>query len=403
MRYLPAHGWVPTLLTVDPAQHVEDLDPALRSLVPTDAKIITVGALPIWLTAPFGLKGEIGLRGFFHLRAAIAREVAATRPEVVLFTGSPFYPMLLSRWVQQHLGVPVVLDFQDPWVSREGAARRRWTKGWLANKLAIALEPRALAGASWVTSVSERQNTDLANRYPSLDRIRMSAIPIGGDPTDFLSCETFSSSTMIDNNINSEFVIVYTGTVWNAAMHVLRQFLMGAQIASERLDGLAINMRLFFMGTTANPNYTEKFQVVSLMKELGINIRITEIPERRPFLQAVTAMSKAGVNLIIGSEEPHYTASKIYPILMANRPHLSILHRESSSHAILAEAGGGIAIAFENRQDLDALPARIADALVALATQPESVGAIDPLAYAPYTAQAVAGQFAEVFETVAVK
>ena len=164
-KHLPAHGWEPAVIAVDPAQHVEPQDPELRALVSADLRIIETGALPVRWTAPFGLKGEIGLRGFFHLRAAIAAELSARRPEVVLITGSPFYPLLLARWITQRWGIPVVLDLQDPWASKEGAGRPRWSKGWFAHRLAVALEPRALRGASWVTSVSARQNAEIGRAH----------------------------------------------------------------------------------------------------------------------------------------------------------------------------------------------------------------------------------------------
>ena len=43
---------------------------------------------------------------------------------VVLITGSPYYPMLFAGVVKRRFGVPVVLDFQDPWVSAWGQASR---------------------------------------------------------------------------------------------------------------------------------------------------------------------------------------------------------------------------------------------------------------------------------------
>ena len=111
-------------------------------------------------------------------------------------------------------------------------------------------------------------------------------------------------------------------------------------------------------------------------------------------------MSSAQINLIIGSEEPHYTASKIYPILMADRPHLSILQSRSSSHEILSRASGGITLAFETTAELDALIPKIAEELVKLSIQPESVGRVDPPTYADYTAHSVAGCFAVMFRRV---
>lgn len=401
VKHLPAHGWRAKVICVEPSFHIERLDPALATLVPDDVSIIRVGALPINLTRPLGIAGDIGLRGFSHIRAAIEREMRTDRPDVVMITGSPFFPMLLAGWIKRRWGVPVVLDFQDPWVTPVGAAARIGSKAWLAHRLAVIFEPKAVRHAAFITSVSDKQNEELASRYPFLDRSRMAGIPIGGDPEDFAG---FTKESRCDAQPSSELVsIVYTGTVWQAAVPVLQKLLAGAKLACNALANTNYDLRFLFMGTTANPNPSGDYRVLPYAQSLGIEDRIIEIPERRPFLEAVKAMTRASVNLIIGSEEPHYTASKIFPILMADRPHLSVLHKESSSHRILDDAGGGIALSFNNAEDLEVLPDRIAEAIITLATNPSSVGRVNPAAYAEYTARAVVGKFAVIFEHLRIE
>jgi hypothetical protein len=101
---------------------------------------------------------------------------------------------------------------------------------------------------------------------------------------------------------------------------------------------------------------------------------------------------------MIGSDEPHYTASKIYPNLMSGTPYLSLFHRASSAHSILSAAGGGLAFAFDTPDDLDKLKPALADGLARLVADPRSLGRADPSVYASFTARSVAGQFAEILE-----
>ncbi len=136
------------------------------------------------MTRPIGI-GDLAIRSLYQTSREIDQLMAEANPQVVFFTGSPFYHMLLARRINRRFGVPVVLDFQDPWVSAYGATRPKWSKEGLAHWLATVLEPLALRGASYVTSVSDGQNLEMAERYPWLDRSRMAAIPIGGDPEDF--------------------------------------------------------------------------------------------------------------------------------------------------------------------------------------------------------------------------
>src|SRR5262249_14876279 len=184
VKHLPATGWTPIVLCVDETYHEQHLDPALAALVPECVQVVKTTALPALLTRGLGF-GDIGLRAWWPLRKALVRLLETRRVGTLLITGSPFYPMLLAPGVKRRFGVPVVLDFQDPWVSAWGAAQSPLSKAGLAHKLAAVLEPRALRGCDFVISVSDTQNYEMAARYPWFDRSRMAGIPIGGDPDDF--------------------------------------------------------------------------------------------------------------------------------------------------------------------------------------------------------------------------
>ena len=73
-KHLPAYGWRPTVVCVDPHYHIEKLDPELARLVPPSVEIVRAGAIPVCLTRPFGIAGDIGLRGYLHFRAAVQKK-----------------------------------------------------------------------------------------------------------------------------------------------------------------------------------------------------------------------------------------------------------------------------------------------------------------------------------------
>ncbi|MBL8330558.1 MAG: glycosyltransferase [Rubrivivax sp.] len=402
VKHLGAHGWEPTVITVDARHHAEVLDPALRTLVPASARIVETGALPMGWTAWLGLRGEIGLRGWFHLRAELARQIESLQPSVVLITGSPFYPMLLSRWIQRRYGVPVVLDLQDPWASKEGTTRKRWTKGWLSHQLAVALEPRALSGATWVTSVSERQNADLCERYDWLDRDRMSAIPIGGDPEDFaaLRVQGRPDGLAAAESNGGDLAFSYVGTALPHAAPLLSLLFEGLAQLRRSSPDVAARIRVRFVGTSNQPGHSTDYRVRHLAEAAGVADLVSEQPGRVGFLDALRILATSHAVLMIGSDEPHYTASKIYPGLMSGRPFFSLYHEASSAHAILSLAGGGISIAFRGSSSNGATVTEIAQALRRIAIQPETLGTRNTGSFANYTATAVAGQFAAVFDKI---
>ena len=399
-KHLPAFGWQPIVLRADERHYTEALDPALASLVPNSVGQVRTQAIPAWIARLMAV-GDIGLRGFNGFRGALDALAKAQPIDVVLITGSPFYPMLLARHAREHLNIPVILDFQDPWVSAEGARQRPWTKGWASHKLAVTLEPNAVRHADFITSVSERQNDEMATRYPWLDRSRLAAIPIGGDPDDFIALRRYPPTSPQVRLSPGLKHFVYVGAFLPRAAPLAHVLFRALSALRDARPGLASMLKLTFVGTSNQPSGSGGNRVKPIADSHGVGDLVDEHPPRVPFLEALSLLANADSLMMIGSDEPHYTASKIYPNLMASRPYLSIFHKASSAHAILTAAGGGSAFAFNGQAALEALVEPIKEALAKLVDHPEAFGKPNPKAYAPYTARAVAGQFADVFARVA--
>lgn len=397
-KHLPSHGWRPIIVRVDERHYSEPNDEALAGLVPDDVAQVRTSAIDARFARMAGI-GDVGLRGYLAIKQALARVIPHNRPAAVLITGSPFYPMLLSRWIRQTYAVPVVLDFQDPWVSAEGGTRPRWSKGGLSHQLALALEPRALRSAAFVTSVSDVQNDEMANRYRWWPRERMAAIPIGGDPGDFDAVRTGEgalSPLLSQDKIN----ISYVGTYWPRAERPVRALLRAIAALRATHPQVAAGLQFNFVGTSGRPGAGGASTVKPVADELGIGDMMAEVPQRVPYLEAIAVMAQSDGLIVFGSDEPHYTASKVFPVLMSGRPYVSLLHQASSGHSALSSAGGGMALSFSDASDLEAMVPSIADALVQLATSPARWGLAKVETYASGNAHGVAGRFAEVFARV---
>jgi hypothetical protein len=393
-KHLPAVGWRPTVICVDEAYHEEALDPDFANFAQLDAEIIKVGALPIKLTRPFGL-GEISARAWRPLRAALFARLKRSPVGTVLITGSPYYPMLLASEIRKRFGVPVVLDFQDPWVSAWGATQPFLSKQGLSHALARVLEPRALRHADFVTSVSAIQNAELAQRHPWFDASRMAAIPIGGDREDFRSLVMSGGAPAPLDPMH--VTLSYVGTIWPAVNDSLKLLLRAVAHLKTARPKIYASLRLNFVGTTADPNGRGGYRVMPLAEQEGVADIIIETPERIGYLKALAITRRSEGILMLGSDEPHYTASKIYGVLMSGRPYLSLFHQDSSSHAILTAAGGGLAIGFTPEGRWSLIEA-IADGLTRFVEHPDSFDKADPLSYTDYEASAIAARFGNVFD-----
>ena len=243
----------------------------------------------------------------------------------------------------------------------------------------------------------------MAARYPWLDRARMAPLPIGGDPDDFAALRaqppTEGAGDLLPGVVNLSFVGTFmprSTPLIRALFHGFRQLLVSDPTVADRI-------RLNFIGTSNQPSEQSNYRVLPIAKEVGIEDAVREVPERLPYLRALNILARSDGILLIGSDEPHYTASKIYPALMSGRPFLSLFHRASSSHAILKLSGGGLTLAFDTDKDLKALEGDIANCLRTLVVERDRLRRADPAAYAPFTAQAIARGFAEIFNLVATR
>jgi hypothetical protein len=377
----------------------EPLDWRLAELVSKDTIIRKIRGVPLKVSRPLGIT-DVGLRAYWSLRREIETLFQSDTYDVVFMTGWPFYQMLLTGYIKRHFGVPIVLDFQDPWVSAWGAVQPTFSKAGLSHRLATMLEPRALRYADFVTSVSDIQNTGMAARYPWLDASRMAAIPIGGDRDDF-AANRLRTLEAGECDLEPSFVhLSYVGTLLPKSGPLVRALFRAFVRLRSSEPALAARIRFNFVGTSNQAIDHNAYRVRPIAEAEGVADAVREIPRRIPYLQALRVVAESSGLVLIGSDEPHYTASKIYPALMSGRPYLSLFHRASNAHAILSSAGGGRALAFETREELDALEVSLAEGLRTLALHPESLGVVDPVAYAPYEASNIAGRFADVFDRV---
>lgn len=399
-RHLPSHGWKPVIVRVDPNLYLENNDYDLSSLLPEDLVQEYCSAIPVELTRRFGVT-DIGLLGYFTLRRTAEKAAKKHKANVIMLTGSPFYPLTASRYLKRVTGLPVLLDFQDPWVNSVGGTLPFFSKGRMAHRLACILEPKALVGADFITSVSDRQNDELAARQLWFDRNRMAGIPIGGDPLDFERLRT-APPIKAKHRLEPDCInFSYVGTMLPRSGPLVESILAAVACLKESDPELATRIRFNFVGTSNQVSDSAPARVMPLAQGAGVAEMVRETPGRVPFLEALSLLANSDGLIMFGSDEPHYTASKIYPNLMAKRPFVSLFHEASSAHRILSESGGGRSFAFSELAELSGLVPEIANAIGAIARDPRQIPESDPAAYADFTADSVARRYAEIFDILA--
>jgi hypothetical protein len=139
----------------------------------------------------------------------------------------------------------------------------------------------------------------------------------------------------------------------------LRAFFAAFREARDQRPELFENVVLHFIGTTYSTNGSDPFRVTAVARDCGVDASIDEHPERVPYLDSLQVMLDAHALVLLGSCQAHYTASKVFPYILAQRPLLSIFHEDSSVTTILREVNTGRIVTFQAEQD----PLEIVDEL----------------------------------------
>jgi Glycosyl transferase 4-like domain len=405
--HLPAHGWDVTLLTVDPAGYEGRLDPELASLSPRAPRTVRVRPLAVRWTRPLGL-GDLGLRALPSLARAGARLLKREPHDAVLITIYPTYPAVLGpRW-RRRFGVPFVLDYQDPWVgawgSTTGPAGQVDWKSRATRRLAEWLEPRVLRSVDGLTAVSAATLDEALARSPNLARPPSLELPIGGEPADFAALAKRPRPNPWFDPSDGNLHLVYAGTLLPLGFETLRALLRAVAELRDREPALAARLRLHFFGTSNQTAADAAPRVLPLATELGVANLVTEHPPRLDYLDALTVQVQSSALLLLGSSERHYTASKLYPALLARRPVLALYHEASTVVATLRRAARSPSVRLVTYDDETRAGDRVAAItaeLAALAAAPRyDPAAVDLTVLEEFSAARLAGRLAAFLDDV---
>lgn len=373
LPYLGEFGWSVTVLAVRPEATMSgSLDPLLERTIPDDIIVKRVYAIPSRITRVGGI-GNLGMRALpFLLRAGnklLRQSVDGNRQseierrpfDLVFFSTTQFPVMILGPIWKRKFGVPYVVDFQDPWLDDYytrtgtpppgGGMRYR-----LSRKLASYLEPRVMRDVSHVISVSPAYVETLRSRYPHLDASAFTVLPFGAPKRDFEMLEAIQVRQTIFDPADGKEHWVYIGRGGHdmtASLHLL--FASIAEARRSNPDGWT-KVRLHFVGTSYAPPDRALKTVAPIAADFGLSDIVEEQTSRVPYFQALKSLTDASLLLVIGSDSPSYSASKLYPYMLAKKPMLAVLHHQSPAVEILRKCNAGEVVTFDPAHPEPAAP-----------------------------------------------
>ena len=408
--HLAGYGWEPTVVTVDPRDYESRLDPDLAALVPGSLRVVRCRAWPARWTRLVGF-GDLGLRAFTGLLRTCSNLLRRETFDALFVTIYPAYPALLGPLLKRRFGVPFVLDYQDPWVGSWGKTvggdrgDRPDVKSRLSRWAAARLEPRVVRAADAITAVSAETYEEVRARNPEIARTPCLALPLGGEPMDFEWLRRTTRPNPYFDSADGQIHVCCVGTLLPLGFETLRAVLQAVGHIRGRRPDLYSRLRLHFFGTSNQSSADAPARVLPVAAALGVGDRVSEVPPRIRYLDALAVQTQASAILMMGSSERHYTASKLYPGLLAARPIVAVYHESSSVSEILRRAARPSAARLVTYDDAARAESRvdaIATELIAVAEDPSyDPGTADLEVMAEFSANALAGKLAKILDDAA--
>jgi glycosyltransferase involved in cell wall biosynthesis len=200
-RYLPQYGWDPTVLSVGDVGYFAHDYALLEEVLEAGVQVERTRTLdPLRLLRKEGAArlpsdssrrlarnvthafmqpdNKIGWKRYAMKRADELMERGEF--DVILATAPPFTDFLVALELQQKHGLPLVVDYRDPWTD----SRNQFYATPLHRGYAGKLEETVLKNAESVIVANRRIKERLIARYPFLTHTNVHIIPGGFDPQD---------------------------------------------------------------------------------------------------------------------------------------------------------------------------------------------------------------------------
>lgn len=401
LPHLAENNWEAEIVTVDPKFSDFDQDAFLAQNLPQNLVVHRVKAFSKNWTSKIGL-GSIALRSLWFYRKYVDQLLKNQHFDLIYFSTTQFPLLILGAHWKNKFAIPYVIDMQDPWHStyyENKPKHERPAKYWFSYRLNKYLEPIAMHMVDGLISVSQGYIDTLENRYHHLADIPKKVLTFGAFKPDFEFVRNNLSSfqSTFDNDKELKH-LVYVGRAGgdmkNAIEHLFTAFKKGLDLYPTTFK----NIRFHFVGTSYAPKDQGLPTIKPMADEIGIGSYVNEQTNRISFYNTIYNLLIADGLVIIGSDDPQYTASKIYPYILAEKPLLAFFNKNSSAAHVLKETNAGIVIHLDERKKI--VQPIIIDFLMKVATGSVTKSCINWDFFDAYSAKNMTKLECELFETV---
>ncbi len=395
LPYFEEFGWEATVISVDSVYSDTVKDPLLADSLHPQTRLIYVHALSKKWTSKLGI-GGLAFRSLYFFKKKVDELLKKEHFNLIYFSTTEFPVMILGPYIKIKYGIPFVADMQDPWHTdyyEDKPKSERPKKYWLSYRLNRFLERVALSKVDGLISVSQDYIRQLKERYPAIASIPAATITFGAFAKDIEIARKNIAYAGLDPQL-IHFVYVGRGG-YDMADSLSILFETFASLLSTEPDMQKI--RFHFIGTSYAPAGKGKPTIAPLAEKWGLETYVTEQTDRVPFYKGLSLLLQADALFVPGSNDPNYTASKIFPYIMANKPMLALFHSQSSAGEIITSCEAGT-VAQTNHPETAA--EIVKNFLMDAAARKFIIPATDYAIFERYSAKSMTMQQVQLFESV---
>ena len=331
VKYLPRHGFDPTVITGQPRWLPELRDDRLGRDIPESAVVVRARTIPVALIQG-KLDGLLRRAGISSRLVAAAlwpdelvgwvpaavwhglRVIRERRPAVMFSTSLPASAHLAALIVHRLTGIPWVADFRDSLTYDPGP---EYTRARPPLRIIAMLERRVVADAAYVTVACDTIRLVDVDRH---DRRRI-FIPNGFDPDDLKPGVGVASEPPA-----GRFRLSYVGSLYGSrhgspVFDAVKELAVRGYITPENFE-----MRIVGHVALADINRG------------GVPVSSTGFVEHA---RAVAEMLSATALFFHQPPEQLGASGKIYEYLASGRPILCVAHPDNAAFRLVRELGAG--------------------------------------------------------------
>jgi hypothetical protein len=402
LSYIQTFNWTAEVIAVDPnCLDSYNSELLLLKTIPSDIPIHLVRAWNKKFTSKFGL-GSISMRSFFFFLQKGNQLIKKKKFDLIFFSTTAFHVMALGPYWKKKFGIPFVLDIQDPWRSDhylKQPSSQRPPKFWISYFLDSFLEKLTIPKSDAIISVSSSYIDTFKLRYPQFNGISK-VIPFSIHQLDFQVA--FESDIKLDISFDTNQInIVYIGRGGHDLTFSVNLLFSALNLMKNRKPELFSKITCYFLGTS----YASVGKGIETIKpvaiQLGLGEKVIEMTDRLPYFSTLRLIKSAQLLFIPGSMEEGYTASKIYPYILAEKPIVAIFHEKSSVIKILKDCTNGSVISFGNIDFSSSnLIEQVFEGLLFQINNINTPQRYNEIAFEPYMAKSMTKNVINVFEKV---